>query len=425
MATTPNPTLQAIPGESAQAYETRLGSMNKGTTNAPAGTGFGTPIAGFKATPAAGGATAPATPPATPNGVDANGQPLPPPQLTAAQIQAQADALAAAPVAPSTGTRTSASIESDFQKTLDGLGSAPTPPDTNAVQGQEETALGVPALQTGLQTANDTLTKLQAQIQTEQGGEASKPGVVSAIINGRMQMISAESANALAQAKLAVTNATNQLNNANTAVATFMKNTQTDYSNASAAYEKAYTAAVTQYNDEQSQLNKEQTSAKANAQVIINSFKGSSAGINSITSDEQAQWTTLEQQAGLPPGTIMAAITAELNITKIIKGNDGSSYVTGTDANGNPYVAKIEGSQGSAPAPKVTTPPSSGAWNKTQLQSFTNQFGTQLDGLKGTDGAVSNSDYNAAKANWLKLGGTPAAFDSAFKQYKSTNPQKS
>ena len=362
---------------------------------------------------------------------DSSGNPVPA-QKTAAQVQAEADALASAPIAPSTGTRTSASIESDFQKQLDAIGSAPTAPDANAVQAQQQAIPGgVNDIQNNINTLTKQYNDLQTQIQGEQAGEASKPGVIAAIINGRMKMISAEDAKAMSDLKSQITSANTQLSQANTAVAAFMRNTQTDYTNASAAYNKAYSDALTQYHDQQTQLNQEQTSARANAQVIINSFKGGVANANPITADELTQWTTLEQQAGLPAGTIQAAVQNELNITKFVKGSDGNEYAVGIDNNGVPYTAKIGSAGGTTAQANVNVPsktslsPVSGTWTKTQLQSFTNQFGAQLDGLKGTDKAVSNTDYNAAKANWIKLGGTPAAFDTAFKQYQSKNPQAS
>lgn len=413
---TPNPALNAIPGETAAQYEARLGRTNQESTTPAVGTGFGTPVSGFSTTPAP-----------LPNGQ----QPAPIDPLSPSGIalknsledtaNAEGNNLSNVPTTNSTPPPDTSNFS--LSDVIAKLGPAPAAPNYNTDQTNEENSLGVPGLQTGLQTANDNLTNLQNQIQQEQAGEASKPGVISSLINGRMQMISAESANALSQAKQAVSDATTKLNNANTAVNTFMKNDQSSYNDASAAYQKAYSNAIAAYKDVQDQEDKAQTSAKANAQVIINSYKGSSTGFNSIDDATKAQWGTLEAQAGLPPGTIEAAVKAELNITKFVKGADGSMYVTGTDANGIPYTAQVVGSQGSGSGSGGGT--SSEAWTKQQLNSFTNTFDGQLDSIKGTDGYVSNTDYNAAKSNWIKLGGTSAAFDSAFKSYKSTNPQKS
>lgn len=400
--TTPNPALKAIPGETAAQYEARLGQQNSGT-----GTGFGTPQSGFSTTPAPlpNGQTPAPIDPLSPSG-----------QALSKSLEdtanAEGNSLGAVPV------KGAASVPdtSDFSLSdvISKLGPAPTAPDLNGDQSTEENNVGLPALQTTLQTAKDTYTNLQNTIQQGQAGEASKPGVVSTLINGRMQMISAENANALNQAKQAISDATTAVTNANAAVATFMKNDETDYTNASASYQKAYTSALATYNDEKDQQNKQQTAAKANAQVIINSYKGSSVGANSITDDERAQWNTLELQAGLPVGTIEAAVNAELNITKFTKGSDGNMYVTGTDANGVPYTAQVVGSQGSGTGSGAQTA-------AAKLKADTSAMSGALDSAKGTDGMVSNDDWNAALKDWISRGYTTAQFNTLFKSYKSTN----
>lgn len=310
-------------------------SVKTAVTPAPAPTPTPSPT-----TPATAptGTTAPViTPPATnPDGST---------QLTAAQIQAQADALAATPIASSSsGTRTSSDYDDDFQDALDSIGSAPTPLDVNADQTNEENALGIPALQTNATNLAAQYQALQDQIEGEQATEKTIGagfGVVNSLVNGKVTAISSENAQALASLKDQVTQANTLLSQANTAVQAYIKNDEASYTEASDAYEKAYTAAIAQYNDEETQANKIQTSAKANAQVIINSYKGSAVGISSITPEQETQWTALELQAGLPPGTIMAAVQAELTITKFTKGADGNMYVSGVDPNGVPYTAQV------------------------------------------------------------------------------------
>ena len=156
----------------------------------------------------------------------------------------------------------------------------PTAPDMNTVQSNAETEYNVSGLQQNVQTLTSNLTNLENDLQNRQASEASKPGVVATIINGRMQMLSAQDSKALNDLKLQISDATKQLTNANTAVSTIMKNTLTDYNNAEKQYDDAYNNAIKLYTTEETQNNKAQTSAKANAQVIINSYKGSSIGFN-------------------------------------------------------------------------------------------------------------------------------------------------
>lgn len=371
--------------------------------------------------------TAPATPTTptapVPPAVDANGQPVAP-QKTAAQIQAETDALAAQPLASDTGTRTSAKIADTFQSYLDNLSTPlpaqPTSPSSATDQTNAENAVGVPAIQQNLSTLQDQMTKLQNDLQNRQAGEASKPGVVASIINGRMTMLSAQDSKALNDLKLQITEANTQLTQANAAVKTIMANSQTDYKNAEAQYQFDYTKALTAYHDEVAAGDKAQASAKANAQVIINSYKGSAAGFDAVTDTEKSQWGMLELQAGLPAGTIEAAVKAELNIQKFVKGSDGNMYVTGTDAQGVPFTAKVTGSYGAGTGTATGTTGGAGAWTKQQLNANTAKMSASLDAAKGADGFVSNADYAAAQSDWIQAGGTVASFTAAFKAYKTT-----
>lgn len=283
------------------------------------------------------------------------------PQKTAAQIQSETDAMADAPVASSdSSTRTSAGIESDFQTFLTGLGKPPVAPDTNGEQTTlNATSGGVNDTQNALDQANSDLSAFQDNITNSEAQEASKPGVVASLINGRMKMISAQDASTLASLKANVTAQTTNLKNANTAVQTIMKNNATDYTTAVKAYDDEYTKAYQAFTSSETNMTKEEASASANAKTIISSFKGSAAGINSITPDQEAQWNNIETQAGLPSGFIKAAVTAELNITKWVKGSDGNTYIEGVDANGVPYTAKV-GYAGGTVASNKNTPDSNG-----------------------------------------------------------------
>lgn len=325
-----NPVLNAIPGETSQQYEVRLGGMKAGV-----GTGFNNPT----------------TSSPTPYGVNDAGQPLT--QKSAAQIQAEADTLHAQPIADnSAGTRSSSKIESNFQTYLDKLGARPTPPDSNTVQTNAENQVGLSGIQSNLKNLTDQRTALENDLQNRQAGEASKPGVVATIVNGRMRMLSATDSKALNDLKAQISSASTDYKNANTAVQSIMKNTQTDYTNASKAYDDVYTKAYQAFTASESRLSKEQASASANAKVIISSFKGSSAGINSITPEEETQWNNLEMQAELPTGFIKAAVQAELNVDKWVKGTDGNMYVYTFGPDGNPVIAKAGSVGGVQPKTK-------------------------------------------------------------------------
>lgn len=320
------------------------------------------------------------------------------------------------------GTQTDSSSDTsgslpNINDLISGLGARPTAPDTATVQANAETQYGVTDLTNTLNTQNQQLMALQNDLQNRQANEASKPGVVATIINGRMQMLSAQDSKALKDLQASIKDTTTRLNQANTAVATVMKNTQTDYNNAVSSYEKSYSDAMKVYTDAETQQNKQQVQAKANAQVIINSYKGSSTGTNSITDDDRAQWSQLELQAGMPTGTIEAAVKAELNITKFSKGSDGNMYVSGTDDNGVPYTAKVENSQGSGGGTKP----------KNTIQQDTDQATAMIE-ARIKNNPRANGDHYLGPDEWANYraawvaagtGHTAANFNTIFGKYKN------
>lgn len=323
-----------------------------------------------------------------------------------------------------TGTNTaSTSSTPNINDFMGAVPAQPTPPDLNADQTAESNAVGIPAIQTNINTLTTQLQQAQSQALLAESSEASKPGVVSTIINGRIAMISGEDAVAIKNLQDQINTAQSQLTAANAAVATFMKNDQTNYQDASDAYEKAYTSAVTQYNDAVTQEEKQQSSAKANAQVIINSYKGSTEGANAITDEDKASWTALELQAGLPPGTISAAVQAELNVTKFVKGTDGNEYVIGTDDTGAPYTAQI----GTVGGKSTGGTPNEQQAQKVSadLATMSGKISTVIDQNKSggaKDTKLSPEQWSQALQIWQSQGPghDVATFVSNYKGYANT-----
>lgn len=350
---TPNTALNAIPGETAQQYETRLGMTSGGGI----GTGFGTPNPGF----------------ATEN-KDANGNVLAPPDFSSPQGQAIKKALEDA--ANSSGsalggvpTRGSATTNTPIGSTMDnfdlsavikGLGSAPIAPDMSKVQSDAESAAGIPDIQNNITTLTDQYTNLQNELQNSQAQEASKPGVVASIVNGRMKMLSAEQSKALNDLKANISSEHTRLTNANSAVAKIMANTKSDYQTASTNYNQAYTRAISLFNAQESKMSRDQTRASANAKVIIDSYKGTSNS-SKITDNDRAQWTNLETQAGLPSGFIEAAIKAEstsgVKVDHWTTDAQGNTYAYGTDASGKPVILETFNSTGKPSSSKNQNTP--------------------------------------------------------------------
>ena len=307
---------------------------------------------------------------------------------------------------------------------LGALGPAPTAPNWNADQTTEENAVGISAIQTNISNLTTQLQSAQAQALTAEGAEASKPGVVASVINGRIKMISSEDAVAITNLQNQIKDAQSQLTAANTVVSTYMKNDRTSFTDASTAYEKAHTEAMAQYTDAEKQANLAQTTARANITALTASFKGKTG--YTPTADDIANWNTLDLQAGFQPGTTAAIVQNDLNVSKFIKGSNGEEYAITTDANGNPQVVQIGyagGTTAQANGKNGSSTTSTAAQLKQKLTEDTNAMSSALDAAKGTDGMVSDADWNQALHDWLAADSshTTAQFNTAFKSYKSTN----
>ena len=335
---------------------------------------------------------------------------------TAAQIQSETDAAGAANVAPTTGTRTSATIEKTLEDTLDKLGAPPTPPDVNTEQTDAENLEGIPGIQSNITTLQGQLQQAQTTAMENVGAEASKPGVVASIINGRMKMISVQDAAAIKTIQDQLTQANTDLKNAQTAVATIMKNNNTNYTESMTQWNDQYKAAVQLYTSENTEFSKEQVSALANEKVIVNSFSGNpTLPTGGITDDEITSWDNIDLQSGLPIGTTLTAIVNKLNLTKFQKGSDGNMYAVGMK-DGVPYVALVGSAGGTTAAANQAN-----GTTRTPTKDDVSKVSTQIQSKVGTDGYISPSDWQTAMNAWEAAGYTEATFVSSFKNY--ANPK--
>lgn len=343
------------------------------------------------------------------------------PTKTPAEIQSEADATLNAPMGDdeASGTRTSASIESEFENQLAQIGTPPTAPDANAEQSSLSDEYGVASIQSNIDTLNSQIDALTTQ-ELNQGAGMAKPGITASTFRASVGAMSAQSAVQIKQWQDQVKSYTTQLNNANSAIKSIMANNQQSYTDAEKSYTDQYNNAYKLFTTEESQLTKDEASANANAKVIISSFKGQSNV--KITPDQEAQWNAIETQAGLPTGFIQSAIQAEstsgVKISHWVTGKDGSLYAYGTDANGNPALLGVLPAGGST---KSNAAPSNGAWTKTQFNTNVNKMSSALESSAGSDGFVSDGTWNQALQDWISAGGTAKDFTTQFKQYKSTN----
>jgi hypothetical protein len=228
----------------------------------------------------------------------------------------------------------------------------------NADQTAEENAVGIPAIQANINDLNTQYTDLENQIQQSEAQEASKPGVVASIINGRMKMISAQDANAMANLKAQITAANTQLTQANAVVSTFMSNDKANYTDAATAYNSAFTQAMALYNAQETQQDKVTTSAQANLKVLMDYY--TSKNITTIDPSQAANIATMETQAGWPPGTLENMITTAAQTggkfsAPIRNATTGEVYSVLTSADGKTQTLVDVGNTGSDNGGTLTT----------------------------------------------------------------------
>lgn len=258
-------------------------------------------------------------------------------QKTAEQIQAEANAINQSGSANPAPVRASAGISA----TLPDAPTAPTDPRQSyqALSQQQ----GLDALQSQLDANAANTRALQDQIASDKYKAKGQP-VSSVYLGRKLTHIDAETADALNRLKTERANLSDQLRTRSQTVRTIMQTQSEDYRTALTSYDRQYNAALSLFKAQAAAEDKEdtqeRTAAAANAKVILGVIKDHPDIYNNPSSDDLANWSQLEVQAGLPEGFIQAAAKAspQVKISHWSTDASGTTYAYGIDKTGKPVI---------------------------------------------------------------------------------------
>lgn len=329
-----------------------------------------------------------------------------------------ATATAAGSVEKSTGYEISKKIASMIGGTPQTAGlkpdtSAPFPnisssaPAFNASQEEQKlaTAYGLDHLQTQASQLDEQISQIQNDLITKQEAISGQP--VSSRVMGKEASVASKQANAqLRNLRLQRSELTRSIATTNKAISMMMSAEKTDFSNAKSLWEFEYNKNIQYYNslDKESKATDKQD--KATLQGMLNMLGTGKTTLDELSPevhnhiDELIMRTYghefLGLQNELPDGTAI--------YRKSITGVDGKKYLQ----------SLYERPDGSFDV-KYTTPAT-----KTGKQSSRDDISTTESILRkraGSDGYVSNEDFNTMRNEWVAGGHTATSFDSTFKNF--------
>lgn len=231
--------------------------------------------------------------------------------------------------------------------------SGPQAPDYSQQYKNLRSSEGVVAAEDQLNDVNDRIAALQDEIASKKDA-AKGPGVSSRYINGALVQIDKESADAIRALESERASVVDQLNNKNNTISTLMTLNKQSYNDARSNYEFEYSKALAAQSAVSGAKDKETDNARANATVIMNSYKDKQFDTASITPEQKLMWNNIEVQAGLPQGFIQSFLTAKPNQEVLFhtQNPDGSTQVVFKDPKtGGVGVVQTVGGGGGTQAP--------------------------------------------------------------------------
>lgn len=284
----------------------------------------------------------------------------------------------------------------------------------------------------GISTLEDQSTAIDQQVQTlrdalnkENMGTGTSSGAeTQGVFTGRMnekakniqlQIDSLTGQQAIIQSRLTTKNGF---------ISTMMDLSEKDYTASKAEYDKTFTDNLQLQNAFSLEQSRETTSdvkvqneARSMLSTMATVLKNNKGSWDTLSSDQQAQISDIETQAGLPQGTMKALTTVDPNATiKYISGKSydakGNEFVTAVkvDADGNPVTTKLYTGgvkvKSTSTGASTTKPKVSGGF--TYTSSDVSDISQYIK--SGTDSATKISNYQNAYDTWLSKGGLPQDF---------------
>lgn len=292
----------------------------------------------------------------------------------------------------------------------------PTAPNFSEILATTSASLGIPDLQTHVNTLDDQIRTLQESFRQGLQQTSNRLAPMS-VIGGEQRQLQEQFNSQLNTLTLQKQALVDQLNTKVATVNQIMQMAQLDYSTATDRYDREYKASLDAFNTFNTQKSQQQAAASANLSTIVNMMKDAGKNWNDIDTGMRTNITQLEMQSGLPAGTIRSFIESKPG-SKLLttvngtnsKGQDVTTFIY-ADKNGLPGTVRTV-LTGGVEKPKVT--PTTDTTNVSVEKMTSSQL--KADYNQSIAGLAGKVQTKAGQASELLTADIPGTNDPAFKK---------
>lgn len=319
-----------------------------------------------------------------------------------------------------TSTQTYEDMFSNLKATITPSGDKPDAPNFTKQFESYRNSYGITDLETDLNSLKKEAQAIKDASAARTAAEGEKP-VAMNVIAGRQTEEQRQDQLKLDPIVRQIEDISNQLTTKYKVVDNLMAYGKLDYDNAVKEYDTQFSQNLQIFNTikgivdtDKSNTDKVADNARANLQIIYNNLSSGGADFDSITSEQKANITKLELQAGLPVGFYSSVQ---------LKNPKASILSTTTrDAGGTKYADIImKNDDGTLSVKSIKLGASSGGSDSSTqaeiLQDARSRISPQIQAVRGGDGYVSPDNYIKFRDAWTNTGLAADDFDKNFKQY--------
>lgn len=239
--------------------------------------------------------------------------------------------------------------------------------------------------------------------------ERGKP-VATNVISGRISKEEQQANERLDYIGRQKSRIVDELNTKYSIIGQIMQFASLDYQDAVSAYESEFNENLGIYKLLSDEQNQAQQMASANLQIYMNAITKGNLDYNSLDSNQKANISKLEVQAGLPVG-----------FTSSLKLDPGANVLFTTSNDGITQVG-VRNSDGSISVEKYGTKISSGSSDKMSDAEYkraaSQEMSSFLNGQANSYGHVDGGTYIYARKQWVSAGGNAQEFDDKYRDYR-------
>jgi hypothetical protein len=276
--------------------------------------------------------------------------------------------------------------------------------------------------------SRDIQAQKQARINSEKG-----KAVAMNVISGRVGEVEQQENERLTAINNSIQTLQSQLNTKYNVVDSIMKYASMDYDNAVKDYDTKFSQNMDMFDmvrniskDEKTDIERQEDSARANAQIMIDTMNKNGTTFQQLSTDQQTNLTKLGVQSGLGSEffkDVMKVSAGKEILTTIT--NDDKTKTTIMYKDGTTKVIPTGLPAGSGIQPKSTGSGGAKTYTSGNLKYTDSTVGTLSTVLKQASGADNYTDANTyynAYQSWIKDGGLTQDFIKQFPPKVYVNP---